>query len=126
MYNLRYIDPGIETTNREISLFYYANPYWKESDGGHLDLHFWDFESNKKEKKLIAPVSDRVVIFPSKTVPHGVEPFLGDVRFAATIWMLDNRERKKLTNYRSFEEEEEEEELPSYHRFSPTVRRRKS
>jgi len=81
------------TLNRELTFFYYANPFWKEEEGGRLHLYYWDFDTGQHVCKIVEPRADRVVIFPSKAVLHEVEPFHGQRRITATCWIHNAPEK---------------------------------
>ena len=53
----------LATRYRRVNVLLYLNPGWKDEWGGHLLL--WDLPKNAVEKRKIAPVFNRLVIFES-------------------------------------------------------------
>ena len=107
-------DPRSPDDTRTLSSVWYLTPRWKEGHGGvlrvrtvnstkspqsddHESQEFMQFkspaatESTEGEGTVdIAPISDRLVLFLSRSVVHQVLPVMknGD-RYAATVWWHD-------------------------------------
>jgi len=75
----RHLDSFEGGPDRRLTCIYYANPDWKEEDGGKLRMYL--------DKPLeVEPKGDRLLIFLSGRVEHEVLQAFQD-RFAITTWM---------------------------------------
>jgi len=88
----------VDSLQLEVSIFYYANPFWDSSQGGRLELFYYDFDQDKLTNKFIEPRADTIVIFPSKLCLHGVEKFTGNRRVMAVWWMHDKYNKSVISS----------------------------
>lgn len=77
----RHSDQFRERNNRLITVIFYFNDNWKQTDGGELKIFLED------EEKLVAPLGNRMLIFRSELIEHEVLKTNMD-RYSLTGWML--------------------------------------
>ncbi len=76
----RHRDATTSASSRRATAIYYAND-WQEGDGGELEL--WEDAGSR----LLAPLSDRLVVFRSPCTEHAVRPVVGTPRVAVSAFM---------------------------------------
>jgi len=76
----KHVDCFKNRSNRQISMTFYLNPDWQDSDGGHIVLY-----PEGGEAVRIAPECNRMVLFPSGTMLHEVLPTRRE-RLAIAVW----------------------------------------
>ena len=79
----KHLDQFNNRSNRLISVVLYLNDNWKDGDGGELKV----YPNNSKKPELIAPISNRLVVFKSDCLPHEVLVSKFERR-SVTGWML--------------------------------------
>ncbi|TMW56805.1 hypothetical protein Poli38472_006815 [Pythium oligandrum] len=76
---------------RKVTMVYYLNPHWDESQGGELRIYTKD-----KGIQVVPPVADTLAMFWSDQVVHDVLPTLSDTyekdqrRYALTLWLVSD------------------------------------
>ncbi|CAE8629921.1 unnamed protein product, partial [Polarella glacialis] len=76
---------------RLLTALIYLNEGWKEGDGGELAIY--DAVDTKLEREVVAPLSNRLLLFWSDTrTPHEVRP-AHKLRYSVTVWLLDNTQK---------------------------------
>jgi SM-20-related protein len=78
----RHLDQFKKDDHRKLSVIFYLNKDWKESEGGQLRIYVADTELD------IMPVAGRLVCFRSDLLEHEVLPATRE-RLSLTGWILD-------------------------------------
>jgi len=79
-FPLHYDNPGVPNM-RKLTALVYLNPGWAEGDGGELIL-----QPFLRERILIPPLMDRMVVFRSDSMLHSVAPSHAR-RYCFTAWL---------------------------------------
>lgn len=78
----RHLDQFKKDDHRKLSVIFYLNDDWKESDGGQLRVYF------PGDVKDFFPIEGRLICFRSDLLEHEVLP-TQRARMSLTGWMLD-------------------------------------
>ena len=77
----KHLDTFQNDDRRTLSVVFYLNDNWDESNGGELALYL-------KDKTLkVYPTIGKIVIFDSKTIEHEVLPVVQNQRYSITGWL---------------------------------------
>eukprot|EP00658_Telonema_sp_P-2_P043568 TRINITY_DN3149_c0_g1_i2.p1 TRINITY_DN3149_c0_g1~~TRINITY_DN3149_c0_g1_i2.p1 ORF type:complete len:313 (-),score=46.62 TRINITY_DN3149_c0_g1_i2:129-1067(-) len=79
-FPFHYDNPG-PPNNRAVTCLLYLNPGWKQGDGGELVL-----QPFLKNRHILPPLMDRMVLFRSDVCLHRVLPATTE-RYCCTIWI---------------------------------------
>jgi len=90
---------------RRITLIYYLNGDWEESQGGLIRLYLdpqahdplYDATENQVTKD-IEPMANRLIAFWSDNVPHEVLEAYAD-RYAVSLWLKKDELKSSATNF---------------------------
>ena len=82
----KHLDAFKNSKNRVVTVVYYLNEDWKESDGGELVIY------NEDDRFLtkVAPTENRMVVFMSEKFPHEVLP-ANTTRYSIAGWFRIDR-----------------------------------
>lgn len=81
----KHLDSFQNNRNRRLTIVFYLNENWAESDGGELVVY--DLDSNELAK--VAPRAGRLLVFFSEPFPHEVLPTNSE-RFSIAGWFRVN------------------------------------
>ena len=81
----KHLDSFQNNRNRRLTIVFYLNENWAESDGGELVVY--DLEDNELAK--VAPRAGRLLVFFSEQFPHEVLPTNSE-RFSIAGWFRVN------------------------------------